>query len=71
MTPEERQLAAGQWLLKNRNILHLIQFSLVEKFDEASEFEHCSTDLEGFLSGIDDAIQALGTIVADLRQQPF
>ena len=66
---------AGDWLLKNRNALQLCQSVLIDKwystFDEIHEQENHRDELCAFLSEIEDAVDLLGSVVADLRQQRF
>lgn len=76
---EERHLQmrqnAGDWLLKNRNVLQLCQYSLVkayyEAYEELHEKEDHDADFCSFLSDIEDAIDLLGSTIADLRGQRF
>jgi len=66
---------AGDWLLKNRNALQLCQSVLIDKWysthEQLHENENHSDELCGFLSEIEDAVDLLGSVVADLRQQRF
>ena len=65
---------AGDWLLKNRNTLQLVQSVLVSKYYEAiEELRETAHDpsLCCFLQEIDDAIDLLASTVADLRNQQF
>jgi hypothetical protein len=66
---------AGDWLLKNRNALQLCQSVLIDKWyatnDELHEKDHHNDELCCFLSEIEDAVDLLGSVVADLRGQRF
>ena len=65
---------AGDWLLKNRNAIQLVQSVLVSKYYETieglNEKDHDPT-LCCFLQEIEDAIDLLASTVAELRNQQF
>lgn len=71
----EMRQNAGDWLLKNRNALQLCQNVLVSKYYEAvEEFyekENHDPDFCCFLQELEDAIDLLGSTIADLRGQRF
>lgn len=71
----EMRQNAGDWLLKNRNALQLCQSVLVGKYYEAAEElyqkESHDPDFCCFLQEIEDAIDLLGSTIADLRGQRF
>jgi hypothetical protein len=71
----EMRQNAGDWLLKNRNALQLIQSTLVDKWYSTAEQLHDdpnhSADLCCFLQEIEDAVDLLGSTIGDLRSQRF
>ena len=71
----EMRQNAGDWLLKNRNALQLCQSVLMDKWyataEELNGKPDHSADLCCFLQEIEDAVDLLGSTIADLRQQRF
>jgi hypothetical protein len=71
----EMRQNAGDWVIKNRNALGLCQSVLLSKYYEAveelSENDNHDPDFCCFLSEIEDAIDLLGSTIADLRGQRF
>ena len=66
---------AGRWLINNRPLLKLTQYTLVrayyQAFEELYEKEDPDKDFCGFLSEIEDAIDLLGTTIGGLSSQDF
>lgn len=70
---QQMRMNAGDWLLKNRDALKLCQAVLLEKHYEAWEELNTETDssLASHLQEVDDAIDLLGRVVAELRNADF
>jgi hypothetical protein len=66
---------AGDWLLKNKNALQLVQATLVkayyEAYEELGEKENHDPDFCCYLQETEDAIDLLASTIADLRSQTF
>ena len=68
---QQMRMNAGDWLLKNKNALKICQSALIEKYFAALEQDDASPDLYCFLQEIDDAVDLLGQVIADLRNAQF
>ena len=59
----------AQWMARNKSQLLLIAWVIVQRFEEfTNEDDGC---IECFLAEIEDAVMALGSLAADLRNRNF
>ena len=68
---QQMRINAGDWLLKKKNVFKLCQQVLLEKYYSAINEEGASGDLVCFLQEIDDAVDLLAQVVAELRSVDF